>query len=105
MNKPPVSPDQPRGVRRLKLPEFDGRWITFIVALPNELIQHVCVIFEGYDNLTQVRTPIKQGNRIHITLHADGEETVRRILAELSTTVPLEIVEITDGFPGMMHDW
>lgn len=79
--------------------------MTFVVTLPDDYIQHVCVIVEGYDNLAQVRTPAAGAGRVHIYTSTDNRATVHRILTELRATIPLTIEREAEGTFDLGGEW
>lgn len=87
------------------LPQFSDPWATVIVDLPAESIQTICVLFEGYDNLALVRTPIQGQGRVYIYTASQNLELVGKILADIRASVPLTITETAPGMKGLSELW
>jgi hypothetical protein len=74
-------------------------WATLVVLLPHCQIQRVCVIFEGYDNLAVVRTPLGEEGRIFVYVWERDVILAQKLLQELSREFP---VSVTGPHPGML---
>lgn len=84
----------PPGARFLGAPP--PAWFTQIVDLPPDFIQFVCVVFEGYENLAMVRTPIRGRGRIYVTGPESAWPTTEAVLRDLARDIPLRLVEKVD---------
>ncbi len=90
---------------RFAYPPPEGDWITQIVELPDDHIQMVCVLFEAYDNLALVRTPVAGVGRVFIYCWENRLPLVQKVLRDMMAEVPLRIGDVHPGMLGSEALW
>jgi len=82
--------------RRFALPDVPVDWVTQVVDLPADCIQRLCVLFEAYDNLCLVRTPVRGQGRVYVFCWKESLPLVRRILADIGREFPVRLGPVED---------
>ena len=95
----------PPTMRRLRLPPREGDYLTWEISVPRQDIKRLCVVFEAYDNMAIVRTPV-QGTGVLYVYFWEGERAnVESVLDALSMEFPVERVRLHEGVHGIEGLW
>lgn len=82
-------------------PREDAAWHTMVLRMPPELIAVVTCTLEAYDNLCLIRTFDKAAGIIRVWCHAPLVPTLRTVIAELRTQVPIATLSEHEGMAGL----
>ncbi|MDK2973479.1 MAG: hypothetical protein PWP23_3234 [Candidatus Sumerlaeota bacterium] len=100
-----MTPTPSPRVRRPRLPAFDGEFLTWEIAVPREEIKRVCNVFEAYDNMAVVRTPVA-GMGVLLVYFWEGERAVvEAVLDSIAMEFPVERRKLHNGMHAADGLW